>query len=464
MRQMRAAAGTALATWRQRVREPSFLAALLASAALAHLAVPDPESRWVVVGLGEYRAEYNSAYVGTAAALSGALWLSLAGFYVVTGTGGRGGAAGLAQVLAAGPLRGWAHYAGRFTGNLAVLADAVPGLRKGAGTLVWFPVWLALVIAAQGRVLGTGPVAESMRDQMAGQGIEADTAEFAVGLMQIDSTAGVFSWSGFELPWGYLAERLAVVLGALLVALLPALWFRRAAPGRGRRAADGAPEAPRPWRRVAYRGLAAAPDRSLGAFARTVAARSRVLARSMPRWWWAVAAAVNAAALAVPGGTVPAVLLAAWIWPVLLWSGLGTRHPGRGDVDAVLAACPARRRRVAAEWAAGMLLTALTGLGPLVRMAATADWPGVAAWAGGAAFVASLALVLGTVSGTRRLFQAGYTPLWYLVLNGVSAVDFLGAVRVGGRLAGPPPGAVLLAAVALFAAAVAVAELRHARR
>lgn len=326
-------------------------------------------------------------------------------------------------------------------------------------------MWLILLVAAQDRLLGTGPVAASLRDQMAGQGVEAGTAEFAVGLMRLDVPPAVFLWSGFALPWDYLGERLTVVLGALLVALLPALWFRRDLSDGGGGAADGTPqEKPRPWRPTAYRRLPAPFGHGPGAWARTVVARCRVLAGEMPRRWWAVTAVVNAAALAVPAEAVPTVLLAAWLWPLLLWSGLGTRHPGGDDVGALLAACPAPRRRVAAEWTAGVLLVALTGLGPLVRMAATADWAGGAAWAGGAVFVASLALLLGTASGTRRLFQAGYVPLWYLVLNGVSAVDFLGAVRVDGQLTGPPPGAVALVAAVLLAAAAAVAELRHALR
>lgn len=512
---MRAIAGTALANWRQRVRQPSFLVVLLASAALAHLAVPEPDSLWVMVNLGEYRPEYNSAYVGTAAALSGALWLSLAGFYVVGGIGEQGRAAAVAELVAASPLRGWAHHAGRFAGNLAVLAtmaaalaaaaaavqwargeavavdpvalllpflvltlpvlavaaaaavlaDAVPRLRGGVGNLLWLPVWLTLVLAGQDRVLGAGPVAESLRAQLVEQGLAQDAAEFSVGLMQLDAPPQVFPWTGFALSGDYLAQRLSVVVCALLVALLPALWFRRSAAGRSGGAASGTPrEEARPWRPTVYRRLAAAPGTGPSAFPRTVAARFRLLARTMPRWWWAVAAAVNTAALAVPAEAVPTVLLAAWIWPVLLWSALGTRHPGDETADELLAAAPARRRRVAAEWAAGVLLAALTGLGPLVRMAATGDWPGAAAWAGGALFVTALALLLGTVSGTRRLFQAGYVALWYLVFNGVSGVDFLGAVRDGGRLTGPSPAAVALAAAVLFAVAAAVAEYRHLRR
>lgn len=68
------------------------------------------------------------------------------------------------------------------------------------------------------------------------------------------------------------------------------------------------------------------------------------------------------------------------------------------------------------------------------------DLPGVAAWMAGAAFVPALALLLGSLSRSSRLFQLVYLMLWYAVVNGVPAVDFLGAVRgPGNELAGPHP-------------------------
>lgn len=56
---------------------------LAAAVGLGYLATPDAESRWVVMNLGSYRGLYNSAYIGMASALAGALWITLGGFYVV---------------------------------------------------------------------------------------------------------------------------------------------------------------------------------------------------------------------------------------------------------------------------------------------------------------------------------------------------------------------------------------------
>jgi hypothetical protein len=104
--------------------------------------------------------------------------------------------------------------------------------------------------------------------------------------------------------------------------------------------------------------------------------------------------------LIVAGLVVPAdwvafpMLPLAWVWLVLIWSRLGTQQREH-DVQPLVDSGPYRRRRLAAEWLAGLSLAAFAGLGPLVRMGLAADWAGVAAWVGGAVFIPSLALALG---------------------------------------------------------------------
>jgi hypothetical protein len=93
-------------------------------------------------------------------------------------------------------------------------------------------------------------------------------------------------------------------------------------------------------------------------------------------------------------------------------------------------------------------------------MLALADSSGLAAWAAGALFIPALALALGTLTGAARTFQAVYTVLWYLLINDVAAVDFMGALPSGG----PPPWLVAGLAAGLFGVSFAVTGLRHARR
>ncbi|KAK1184184.1 hypothetical protein B7755_042420 [Streptomyces sp. NBS 14/10] len=512
----------ALADFRERARRPAYALTLAAAVGLGYLAVPDPGTRWVIMQLGDYRGVYNSAYTGTATALAGALWLTLGGFYAVRGAIARDEATGVGRLLAATPLRGSGYLAAKFLSNAMVLGsmagvlaltapvmqlargesdtiepgqlllpfalialplvavtaaaallfDATPPLRKGLGNVIWFFVWLAVALGGQGPGaplggIGVHGVVASMRADMTAHHLDLSGQEFSLGLTYVDRPLRTFVWDGFTPSMNFLATRLALVLAAAVAALLPALWFGRFDPARG-----GAPPQPRPGGTPAPVAAPMAPVftgpprtvvRPGGAFGRLLAGELRILVRGAPRWWWAVAAAITVAGLVAPLSAVPRIVLpAAWIWPVLIWSRLGTQRHEYG-VESLLGAYPAPGRRTFAEWLSGLAVTALAALAPLVRFVAAADWAGVGAWAGGALFVPSLALALGTLSRTHRLFQAGYLPLWYATANGLPLLDFMGAVRANGHPAGPPAPAVAALSALLLGAVFAAGAARRGK-
>ncbi|MFE2107204.1 hypothetical protein ACFXAF_15210 [Kitasatospora sp. NPDC059463] len=525
----------ALGDFRDRVRRPAYAVTLLAAVGLGLLAVPPADGHWAILALGRYRGEYNSAYTGTATALAGALWLTLGGFYAVRKGLGRDEETGVGLILAATPLRNVELLLAKFLGNLLVLAsmlgvlaltapalqlvrgedrsldpvalltpflvltlpllaataalavlfETVPLLRGGLGNVVWFVCAPAMLIAGERPGtpfggLGLGPAAASLSDALAARGADLGGDEFSLGLTRVDTPLEPFRWDGTGLEGGFVAQRLLLVLLAVAVAALPALWFTRFDPARGatagRRApadtgeAAAVPAAPPvlPPATLATPATApAGPRRGVGVgvgFGRLLAGEARVLFADASRWWWLAAAGLLAAGLAVPPDTgAGAVLPAAWIWPVLLWSRLGSRSAEYG-LEALLGAYPAARTRLLAEWAAGVLLTALLGAGVLVRLAAAGDTAGAAAWTAGALFIPSLALALGTLSRSHRLFQALYLPLWYLAVNQVAALDFMGTVRRAGHPAGPAPVLVAALALALLAVTLLTTTVRRALR
>jgi hypothetical protein len=372
------------------------------------------------------------------------------------------------------------------TAAAAVVCETVPGLRGGLGNIVWFFAWMTCAIAGGGAPLGgMGAVVASMRQAMARQHLPA-AAEFSVGFTEVEHPLRSFDWSGLHPSAGFAIGRLVFVLVAVCGAVLPALWFGRFDTARvaGRPAATspiggtppdewsatGAGLPPSPPRALAYRPLSSVGARSRLALRRLWLGELRILLRGLSRWWWLAVAALNAASLAVPAdlagarGTATAVLLsAAWVWPVLIWSRLGTQRRENG-LDTLLGAHPGVYRQLAAEWAAGVTLAVVTGFGPLIRMAAAADGPRVAAWVAGAAFIPSLALLLGTATRTHRAFQLGYIILWYAMVNQVAAADYAGTVLVNGHPAGPPPALVGGVAFAMLCIAVVVRAVRHATR
>ncbi|MFD0566150.1 hypothetical protein ACFQ2M_32490 [Kitasatospora saccharophila] len=518
---VRALAHLAAGDFRERVRRPVYAVTLLAAVGLGRLAVPAAGSRWAVIDVGGNRGVYNSAWVGTATALAGALWLTVGGFYAVRGAVVRDTATRVGQVLAASPLRSAGYLAAKFLSNLLVLAsmlgvlagtalvlqlvegedravdpvalltpfllvalpllavtaaaavlfETVPVLRAGLGNLLWSV--LALVIAIGGQSahaplggLGVRPVADSLRATLDAQRIPYGAGGFSLGLTQVAEPLHPFRWDGAPLTGGFLAARLAVLLLAAAAAVLPALWFGRfdPAPGASRPGRYPRPEAEPPSAPAVFGALPrTAPVRGR-AFGRLLAGESRILLQGVPAAWWAVAALLSAAALVLPAPTGTGLLLPLlWLWPVLLWSRLGSQQVEHGPAG-LLAAHPAPGRRLLAEWTAGVLLTALTGAAPLLRMLAAGDGAGAAHWLGGPLLVPSLALALGVLSRSHRPFQALYPPLWYLLVNHVAAVDFMGAVRTAGRPGGPHPLLVAALAAALLGAALATDAARRRRR
>ncbi|WP_035858102.1 hypothetical protein [Cryptosporangium arvum] len=487
----------ARAGFRERRRRPAYAVVLIAAVGLGYLAIPAPDSHWTIVSLGGYRGVYNSAYTGTVAALAGALWLCVGGFFVVRTALAQDRATGVRELLVASRIRSASYLVGTFLGNflvlasmagalaltavimqlargesaalspvallapfvlftlpvlavtaaLAVLWETVPGLRGGFGNVVWFGVALVGMIAAQSPTaplggLGTGLLTDSLRTAMTAQGLRPE--EGAIGFMYLDTPPTTFVWTGLPVTAEFVGQRALLVLAAVVVAVVPALWFARLSPLRS---SGGPPRTvpAHPYNAdhaapVAYaRGAEAAPS----TLARLVVGEARVLLSGVSRWWWAVAAVLFVAAIFVPSR---ALLLASWGWPVLVWSRLGLQGRDVG-VDALLAAAPRPVARLLAEWVAGVAFTAAVGGAAIVRSAPEA-------WSG-ALFVPSLALLLGLVSGVPRLFQALYLTLWWCVVNEFAFLDYLSAVP-----GGPSPLAVTAVSAALLALAVAVTTAR----
>ncbi|MER6304639.1 hypothetical protein [Streptomyces sp. NPDC001657] len=519
----------ALGDFWDRVRRPAYAVILIAAVGLGYLATPAKEAGWVVVQIGTYRGTYNSAYIGMVVALAGTVWLSLGGFYVVRNAIARDESTGVGRLLAATPLRTWAYLLAKFlssvlvlcsmlgvlvvtavvmqlaraesmtvdpvqllspfivialplmafTAAAALLFEAIPLLRAGLGNVLWFFVWAFIAIGGQSPNaplggIGVASVVRSLAADMTAQGVDPQhVGEFSLGLTVVDKPLKTFLWHGFDLSPGFLLGRCALVVIALALALLPALWFPRFDPARaGALATSGtdpgstpehtATPAPVTWddrtsTQARSAGFTTMPQASASVrygnpALRLLLGEVRILIQGTPRWWWAgVLLLTVVAQMVTPATGVTRILLPlAWIWPVLIWSRLGTQRHEFG-VEALLGAYPSARIRLAAEWAAGFALTAVAGIGPALRMCTGSDTQGLVHWLCGALFIPSFALVLGTLSRTHRLFQFAYLPLWYGTVNGIAPVDFMGAIRAdGGSPAGMPPAFVLLSAAAML--------------
>jgi hypothetical protein len=161
-------------------------------------------------------------------------------------------------------------------------------------------------------------------------------------------------------------------------------------------------------------------------FWRSVRAELHLMLKGTRWWWYAVAGGLIVAGLLVPvEGGREMLLPLAWIWPLALWSGLGSRE-ARHNTGGMVFSAALPLRQLMACWTAGFVVALIAGSGVAVRLALAADWLSLLAWGVAALFVPSLALALGVWSGTNKAFEGIYPILWYLgPWNKISYLDFM---------------------------------------
>jgi hypothetical protein len=336
----------------------------------------------------------------------------------------------------------------------AILFEAIPWLRGGFGNVVYFFLWAAaLSIRAGGTdnlyvqsndLFGTGVLIPGIAAacEAAFPGSTSGKTGFNLGLNFKDSgqywDLTTFRWDGLHWTREVIVSRLLWLGVGLGLALLAAVFFRRFDPARERskQSPKIAKSPPSPEitkdRDVPYLVHAATlhpiTKRPRFSFRFMVLAELRLALHGVSLWWYLVAAGLVAGGLFTPVPISRGVLVVAWIWPLVLWSAMGTRERRLRTDQLVFSTPHPLRRQLPACWLAGVIITVLTGSGTGVRLFLAGDQLGLTAWTAGALFIPTLALVLGVWSGSSKLFEVLYLFLWYLgPASHLGEVDFMGA-------------------------------------
>jgi hypothetical protein len=355
------------------------------------------------------------------------------------------------------PLVLYALPAMAFVAALAVLFETLPVLRGGVGNVAWFFLWTGLMVVGVGQSAAHGGAVTPGAYFRDFSGMPTLMGQMRATLVQVDphfhnnfslSVGGMrphkqFLWTGVAWDGAQVAARLTWFAYALAAALLAALFFHRFDPARERRLRklDAVQE------RAPVLGFAAAKQLAQAdpwtsrltalpassnkhRFFALVAAELRLMLQGHRWWWYAVAGALFVACLTAPlSASRGGIILAAWIWPILIWGQMGSREARYATGPLIFSAPHALQRQLPAVWVAGALVTLATGGGLGIRLLIARDLHGLAGFAVAVCFIPSLALALGILTGSSKFFEALYTVSWYTgAAHHLRGGDFTGTV------------------------------------
>ncbi|HEU4366533.1 MAG TPA: ABC transporter permease [Candidatus Krumholzibacteria bacterium] len=342
------------------------------------------------------------------------------------------------------------------TAAIAVLFETIPGLRGGFGNVLFVFGWSGLLstgafarmdaTTVHNDILGVGIAWPGMVEAAARAFPTFDPAHPAMSMGINVKGDGMwvletFRWDGIRWTGGMLGWRALWLVAGLAIGAAAAIPFDRFDParavGRVRRrrrrdpgsAAVAVAPAPAPAGHVHLTPLARAQGAARpGAM---IVAEWKLMTRGL-RWWYAGPIAVAVMSIFMPLENLRhPVLPLAFLWPVLLWSRLGSRER-RHDTEPIFFSSPhPLARQLPAAWIAGIGLSILATAPIALRLALAGEAGALMLWAVGAAFVPSLALALGIWTGSSKFFEALYTFLWYAAIQKVPAFDFTGALDAG---------------------------------
>lgn len=331
---------------------------------------------------------------------------------------------------------------------VAVLFEAIPFLAGGFGNLVYFFAFVTMIpftMDAQStkmnpalEPLGMALLKEDMAQEVL-QFFPDYDGSFMLGGMDTPIT-GTFTWNGIDWTAPTILTRFAYMGLAILVTLLGALFFDRFDPSRRkplrRKSADlrSIPEPASVFQASPAVHLTSLPHAANRfSFITVLSAELKLLLKGQPWWWYIAAAAAVIACLVSPAETTrQGILPYAWVWPVLIWSSMGSREARHNVQQFVFSSASPLWRQLPAQWIAGFIVTLVMGSGAALRFAVSGDSAGLIAFFSAAFFIPSLALALGVWSHSSKPFEILYVTLWYLgPLNKTPGLDFIGANSAG---------------------------------
>lgn len=463
-----------------RLRRLSTAVLFVLLSAIPYMWIPDPSTGRTLMQIDGQRALYNSAAIGMATALLGALFIGLFGFYVVSNALRKDVVSRCGTVIASTTMRAGEYLLGKFAGNAAFLTlftlgymavamamvvvrgeaslepwlfakqylillpptivfvsaialvfECTPLLRTKLGDVGYFFLWFGMMGAAASKidadssrwaaafdVSGTGFIMLQLREVTGIQGL-------AIGASQFDAAKPPFVFEGLSLGAGWLAPRLLAAVWPLVLLLVARLFFHRFDPARVRVAAE------RTRRSWAGRANALAKPVArlvvrIGEGIASLPLLPRFLRASITDATATLAAfplvVVGILGFAIAAINVDATSLFTGLLPfafaacAIAIADVASREKRFGTMALTFAA-PSLRGRFVAWKFASTLLVALAFLGVPVGRAIALQPERAVELLVAVGFVAAAATALGIVTANPKAFIVLFLTFWYVTTN-----------------------------------------------
>ncbi len=345
------------------------------------------------------------------------------------------------------------------TAGFAVLFDSIPVLSRGFGNILYLFGFYAFMIGslaffpAARRVMGLNLVDEQIVPALVTLDPSYDSG-WSLGITPPGERS--FLWEGYTWTGEVVLNRAILAGVAVLFAFIAALPFDRFDPAQQavKREKRGLRRRLWTWGSAILRGNflhRKAPDSSIaseeaaisltpldttssrGYFWGMLLAELKLMFKGHPLIWYFATIGLNIACVVSPPDVVRQNLIPlVWLWPVLIWSQMGTREARHNTGQMVFSAPRPAIHQLMAMWLAAVCFTSIMISGTAIHLAMSGEIVSLFAWGVGVSFVPALALALGVWSETNRLFEVVYSLMWYFsLIDRIPAFDYAGANAEG---------------------------------
>ena len=470
-----------------RFRRSATLVLFLILCGAAFMLMPETGAGGTTFRIGQQRVLLNSAATALTSALLGGMIFSLVGFYLISNSVTRDLRNGVGRLIATTPLSSARYLAGKLAGNMlyltimaivfmiacmgmhllrgempleplvfiytfgimflpliasvasiALMFECVPFLSGRLGDVFYFFFWVTSLALTAAFVSESQEHSWILAADISGIGFfikEVTTIvgakDFSIGYAPFDKALSPLFFSGLKWIPDIVIPRLASALAALPMFGIAWAAFRRFDPGRKSSSKKAGGGRFSNLQQILFPSWLSKPRRGWlvgsASFTKGTLLDVRLTLALSPVLFIVVAASI-VFNLFAPMQTIRSTSLPIMFFilvPAL--ASISTRDRAGNTTRLIFSAPLVKGDFVLTKFCSALLLTALIGFIPLVRIALENPFSGVALF-NGMVFMAAAATMLGLLSGTPKTFTAIFLLYLYIVISSKNTplLDFAG--------------------------------------